>query len=68
MIYKPVSEVQNAMNDPLATEATLNFAYMEEWNFSGASAPPKDRLFSGARLRLRGVGELLEDGRHEGVV
>ncbi|KAI0028459.1 hypothetical protein K488DRAFT_58538 [Vararia minispora EC-137] len=66
IVYKPVSGVQKVMDDPAATETALNFAYMEEWNFSGASAPPKEQLLS--EVRLRSVAELLEDGKRGGVV
>ncbi|KZV61489.1 NAD(P)-binding protein [Peniophora sp. CONT] len=68
--YKPASLIQSAVTDPSVADADKAFVYMQEWNVSGASAPPRDKLFDCVRqgVKLRSVAELLEDGRKDGIV
>jgi hypothetical protein len=61
--YKSLSNVEKVMNNSEAGEAARSFAYMEEWNYSGASAPPEDHAFS--EVRLKSVMEFLKDGERE---
>jgi len=61
--HKPISEVQKVIDDNEAEQSVPNAAYMDEWNYSGASAPPKDKLFTGIRLRkvVDLLGQVKED-------
>ncbi|VDB96276.1 unnamed protein product [Peniophora sp. CBMAI 1063] len=68
--YTPLSTIQAAIEDPDIPEEDKAFVYMQEWNASGASAPPREKLWDAGRwgVRVRSVAQLLEDGRKDGIV